>query len=54
MEAELIAFCRDHLAHHKCPRTIDFEPGLPRLPTGKLYKAPLRERYWKGHTTRIV
>jgi long-chain acyl-CoA synthetase len=54
MEAELIAFCRDHLAHHKCPRSIDFEAELPRLPTGKLYKAPLRERYWKGHPTRIV
>ncbi len=54
MEAELIAFCRDHLAHHKCPRSIDFEEELPRLPTGKLYKAPLRERYWKGHTTRVV
>ena len=54
MEAELIAFCRDRLAHHKCPRSIDFEAQLPRLPTGKLYKAPLRERYWKGHTTKIV
>jgi long-chain acyl-CoA synthetase len=54
MEAELTAFCRDHLAHHKCPRSIDFEAQLSRLPTGKLYKAPLRERYWKGHTTRIV
>ena len=52
MEAELIAFCRDHLAHHKCPRSIDFEAELPRLPTGKLYKAPLRERYWKGRQTR--
>ena len=49
MEAELIGFCRDHLSHHKCPRSIDFEVQLPRLPTGKLYKGPLRERYWKGH-----
>jgi long-chain acyl-CoA synthetase len=54
IEAELIAFCRDHLAHHKCPRSIDFEPELPRLPTGKLYKASLRERYWKGHKSRIL
>ena len=54
MEAELIAFCRDHLAHHKCPRSIDFEAELPRLPTGKLYKASLRERYWKGRQNRIV
>src|SRR5271157_3070284 len=43
IEAELIAFCRANLAHPKCPRSIDFEPELPRLPTGKLYKASLRE-----------
>ena len=54
MEAELIGFCRDHLAHHKCPRSIDFEDQLPRLPTGKLYKGPLRERYWKGHKSHIL
>jgi acyl-CoA synthetase (AMP-forming)/AMP-acid ligase II len=28
--------------------------ALPRLPTGKLYKKPLREQYWAGHTSRIV
>jgi long-chain acyl-CoA synthetase len=54
MEAELIAFCRENLAHLKCPRSIDFEPELPRLPTGKLYKAGLRERYWKGCQSRIL
>ena len=54
MEAELIAFCREHLAHLKCPRTVDFEAQLPRLPTGKLYKTPLRERYWKDHKSRIL
>jgi long-chain acyl-CoA synthetase len=53
-EAELIAFCRDHLAHHKCPRSVDFEARLPRLPTGKLYKGPLRDRYWKGHKSHIL
>jgi long-chain acyl-CoA synthetase len=54
MEEELIAFCREHLAHLKCPRSIDFETELPRSPTGKLYKAPLRERYWQGRASRIV
>jgi len=54
MEAELIGFCRERLAHHKCPRSIDFEAQLPRLPTGKLYKGQLRERYWKGHKSRIL
>jgi long-chain acyl-CoA synthetase len=51
---ELIAFCREHLAHLKCPRSIDFEPELPRLPTGKLYKRTLRDRYWAGRTSHIV
>jgi long-chain acyl-CoA synthetase len=51
---ELIAFCAQHLARMKCPRSIDFEAELPRLPTGKLYKRLLRDRYWQGHETRIV
>jgi len=54
MAAELIAYCRAHLAHLKCPRSIDFEAHFPRLPTGKLYKTPLRDRYWKGHAGRII
>ena len=51
---ELIEFCRQHLAHIKCPRSIDFEAELPRLPTGKLYKRLLRDRYWGDKTSRIV
>ena len=51
---ELIAFCRQHLAHIKCPRSIDFEEELPRLPTGKLYKRLLRDRYWSERKSRIV
>jgi acyl-coenzyme A synthetase/AMP-(fatty) acid ligase len=54
LERELLVYCREHLAHYKCPRTIDFEKELPRLPTGKLYKRLLRDRYWTGHETRIV
>jgi fatty-acyl-CoA synthase len=54
LEAELIAYAREHLSHYKCPRSIDFEPSLPRLPTGKLYKRVLRERYWAGLGSRIV
>jgi long-chain acyl-CoA synthetase len=51
---ELLAFCAANLARQKCPRSIDFETELPRLPTGKLYKRVLRDRYWQGHKTRIV
>jgi len=42
---ELVAHCREHLAGFKCPRSVDFVDELPRLPTGKLLKRVLRERY---------
>ena len=54
LEARLIAYAREHLAHYKCPRSIDFADELPRLPTGKLYKRLLRDRYWGGAKSRIV
>lgn len=54
LEQELLVYCRERLAHYKCPRTIDFDEELPRLPTGKLYKGKLRDRYWEGHETHIV
>jgi long-chain acyl-CoA synthetase len=51
---ELIAFCCQSLSRQKVPRSIDFEEALPRLPTGKLYKRLLRDRYWGNKTSRIV
>jgi long-chain acyl-CoA synthetase len=54
LQAELIAFCRAHLAHMKCPKTVDFSQKLPRLPTGKLYKRQLRDPFWVGHSNRIL
>ncbi|MBA3606087.1 MAG: AMP-binding protein [Acidimicrobiia bacterium] len=50
----LIEFCGQHLARFKVPRSVDFEDELPRLPTGKLYKRLLRDRYWGDATSRIV
>jgi long-chain acyl-CoA synthetase len=54
LERELIAYCKSQLASLKCPRSVDFEPELPRHPTGKLYKRLLKDRYWTGRETRIV
>ena len=54
VQAELMAYAREHIAHYKCPRSIDFEAELPRLPTGKLYKRILKDRYWGKHDSRIV
>jgi long-chain acyl-CoA synthetase len=51
---ELIFFCSQSLSRQKVPRSIDFEDELPRLPTGKLYKRLLRDRYWGNKTSRIV
>jgi long-chain acyl-CoA synthetase len=53
LEAELIAFCKQHLSPIKCPKSIDFEAELPRTPTGKLVKRHLRDRYWPKTAVRI-
>ncbi len=45
LATELIGYLRERIAHFKCPKSIDFEAELPRLPTGKLYKRLLRDRY---------
>ena len=50
---ELIAFCRDHLAKYKCPRGVDYDPALPRSDAGKVQRALVRARYWKGRDKQI-
>ena len=45
LAAELQEFARAEIARYKVPRIIDFRDELPRLPTGKLYKKPLRQEY---------
>jgi len=54
MEATLLQFCTERLAPFKCPRSIDFDPQLPRQDTGKLYKRLLKDRYWGDRASRIV
>ncbi len=54
LERELIAFCKEHLADIKCPRSVDFRDELPRHPTGKLYKRLLRDEYWADKGSRLV
>jgi acyl-coenzyme A synthetase/AMP-(fatty) acid ligase len=51
---ELIDYCREGIAHYKCPRTIDFADELPRTETGKMQKRKLRDRYWADHESRLV
>ena len=53
VEREIIAYTREHIAHYKAPRSVDFVETLPRMENGKIYKRLLRDRYWAGHAARI-
>jgi acyl-CoA synthetase (AMP-forming)/AMP-acid ligase II len=52
-EKELIAYCREHLAHFKCPKSVDVVELLPRNPTGKILKRSLRAPYWEGRERAV-
>lgn len=49
---DLILFCRENIAHFKCPTAVDFI-DLPKTSTGKIQKFVLREKEWEGHEKRI-
>ncbi len=53
-ETELVGWCRERLAHFKCPRSVDVLEALPRNPTGKILKRSLREPYWTGRERSVV
>ena len=42
--SELVEWCRERIAHYKCPRRVVFVEALPRHDNGKLYKQQLREQ----------
>ena len=44
-EEEIIAFCREHLADYKCPKSVRFVKDIPKGPTGKLLKRELARQY---------
>jgi acyl-coenzyme A synthetase/AMP-(fatty) acid ligase len=45
LAADIEAFLRTRISGVKMPRQFDFQPALPREPTGKLMKHLLREEY---------
>ena len=47
-EEDVISFCRQRLAHYKCPSSVDWIDELPRNPSGKILKVELRKPYWEG------
>lgn len=52
-KSEIAAHCRASLAGYQVPRTIDFDPALPRTEVGKLARRTIRTRYWEGRERRI-
>ena len=52
-DGELVAFCRDRIAHYKCPTSVEIRDSLPRTATGKLQKFKLRSPYWEGRERRV-
>jgi fatty-acyl-CoA synthase len=51
-EQEIVDFCRQKLAHFKCPQRVEFGP-LPKTSTGKIKKFELREKEWAGYDKRV-
>jgi long-chain acyl-CoA synthetase len=50
---ELVQYCRDRLAHFKCPRSVEFRVDLPRTEAGKLMKRQLRDEHWEAAGRRV-
>ena len=44
---EIIRFCKEHIAHYKAPKGVDFVESLPKSPQGKILKREIRKQYWK-------
>jgi long-chain acyl-CoA synthetase len=44
-EKEIIAFCKEHIASYKAPKSVDFVDSLPKNPQGKILKKEIRAKY---------
>jgi len=48
LAAEIVAFAAGRLPGYKRPRSVDFTDDLPRMPSGKIVRRTVRDRYWEG------
>ncbi|MCU0596563.1 MAG: long-chain-fatty-acid--CoA ligase [Desulfobacterota bacterium] len=44
-DREMIAFCKEHIASYKAPKSVEFVDSLPKNPQGKILKKTIRSRY---------
>ena len=50
----LMAFCREHIAGYKMPKSIDFQTEpLPKSGPGKILKRELRAPFWEGSSVQV-
>jgi fatty-acyl-CoA synthase len=52
-EQDLIAFCKENLAHYKAPKSVDFLEALPRTGSGKIFKKGLRDPHWINQGPKV-
>ncbi|MDL4816838.1 long-chain-fatty-acid--CoA ligase [Actinomadura opuntiae] len=52
-EQQIIDYCRERLAHFKCPTSVERRDAIPRNPTGKILKRELRAPYWQGRDREV-
>ena len=54
-EQELISFCKDQIAHYKCPVSVTFrDEPMPLSPINKILKTELRKPFWEGRGSELV
>ena len=52
-EQDIETVCRQRIASHKRPRSIEFVETLPKTSSGKIRRLELRQRYWAGQERRV-
>jgi len=52
-EKDIIAFCKESLAHYKAPKSVDFLEALPRTGSGKIFKKGLRDPHWTSQAPKV-
>jgi acyl-CoA synthetase (AMP-forming)/AMP-acid ligase II len=53
-EAALIKYCKDQIAHYKCPVSVSFrDEPMPLSPINKILKTELRKPFWEGRNNGV-
>jgi acyl-CoA synthetase (AMP-forming)/AMP-acid ligase II len=52
-EGDIVAFCKENLAHYKAPKSVDLLDALPRTGSGKIFKKGLRDPYWAQGAKKV-